>query len=66
MATASLDLSDLLKDIPPGSWVAVSLDPDRVVASGPDAQFVFDQAKEAGEDAPLMVRVPEEPRLMFL
>jgi hypothetical protein len=66
MATTIADLSDLLKGIPAGSWVAISERHHKVVAFGVDAQTVFNEAQKKGENLPLMVRVPDQNTAMFL
>jgi hypothetical protein len=65
MATTVSDLSDLLKGIPPGAWVAVSESQHKAIAYGVDAQAVFNEARQKGERLPLMVRVPEQNSAMF-
>jgi hypothetical protein len=66
MATTVVELEDLLKGIPSGAWVAISVGKHEVVAFGADAQAVFSQAQESGEEHPLIVRVPDQPAAMFL
>jgi hypothetical protein len=65
MTTAIADLSDLLKGVPPGAWVAISEKNNTVVAYGPDAQEVLRDAKERGEEHPLILRVPDQAAAMF-
>jgi hypothetical protein len=66
MTTTVADLAGLLKEIPPGAWVAISEEKHSVIAYGADAQAVFSEAKEKGEEQPLIVRVPEQATAMFL
>ena len=66
MATTIADLSNLLKGIPAGAWVAISEGEHRVIAFGVDAQAVLNEAHEKGEILPLMVRVPDRNSAMFL
>ena len=66
MATTVTDLPELLKGIPPGTWVAISERQNRALAFGVDAQTVHDEAQQMGEDQPLMVRVPDQMLAMFL
>lgn len=66
MATTVADLSELLKGIPAGAWVAISERQNKALAYGVDAQVVFNQAIEQGEKLPLMVRVPDQNLAMFL
>jgi hypothetical protein len=65
MTPAVADLSDLLKGIPSGAWVAISESKNVVMAYGPDAQEVLREAKERGEEHPLILRVPEQVAAMF-
>ena len=44
MATAIVDLFDLLEGIPAGAWVAISERQHRVIAYGADAQMVLGEA----------------------
>jgi hypothetical protein len=53
------DVSSLLSGIPKGAWVALSSDETRVVAYAAELQEVLQKAKEAGEDKPVILRVPE-------
>jgi len=66
MASTITDLPELLKGIPPGAWVAISESQNRALAFGVDAQTVHDEARQMGEDQPLMVRVPDQMLAMFL
>ena len=65
MATAVVDLAGLLKGIPSGAWVAISEENDSVLAFGPDAQRVMQDAKDMGESNPLIVRVPDRQASML-
>ena len=65
MTTAVADLTDLLKGIPSGAWVAISEKTNTVLAYGPDAQEVLREAKERGEEHPLILRVPDQAAAMF-
>jgi hypothetical protein len=65
MTTALADLSNLLKGIPSGAWVAISERKNVVMAYGPDAQEVLREAKERGEEHPLILRVPDQAAAMF-
>jgi tRNA A37 threonylcarbamoyladenosine synthetase subunit TsaC/SUA5/YrdC len=65
MTSAVADLSDLLKNIPSGAWVAISESKNAVMAYGPDAQEVLREAKERGEENPLIFRVPDQVAAMF-
>jgi hypothetical protein len=65
MATTVADLTELLKGIPAGAWVAISERQNKTLAYGVDPQAVFNQAIEQGEKLPLMVRVPDQNLAMF-
>jgi tRNA A37 threonylcarbamoyladenosine synthetase subunit TsaC/SUA5/YrdC len=65
MTSAVADLSDLLRNIPSGAWVAISESKNAVMAYGPDAQEVLREAKERGEENPLIFRVPDQVAAMF-
>jgi hypothetical protein len=66
MAATVADLSDLLKGIPAGAWVAISEKQNKALAYGADAQAVHQEALLKGEKLPLMVRVPDQNLAMFL
>ncbi len=70
MITSAADLSDLLKGVPSGAWVAISESRQVVMAYGPDAQEVLREAQERGEEQPLILRVilrvPDQVAAMFL
>lgn len=53
------DISKLLSGIPKGAWVALSRDEDRVIAFASELQEVLEKAKKAGENDPVVIRVPE-------
>jgi hypothetical protein len=59
MAAPTIDLGELLVGIPAGAWVALSHNRDRVVAFAPDMRDAIQKANEAGEDHPVILRVPE-------
>ena len=52
------DLSILLKDSPPGAWVALSHDEKRVVGTAVSMQAAAFQAQLNGEEDPVLVRMP--------
>lgn len=66
MATKIADLSEILKGIPAGAWVAISERLHKAIAFGVDAQAVLNEAQKQGEKLPLMVRVPDRNTAMFL
>ncbi len=53
------DVSKLLADVPKGAWVALSRDEERVIAYAAELQEALRKAKEAGENDPIITRVPE-------
>lgn len=53
------DISKLLAGVPKGAWVALSKDQERVIAYAAELQELLRKAKEAGEDDPIITRVPE-------
>ena len=64
MAAVAINLSDILKGIPAGAWVAV--EHYRVVAYGADMQKVLAEARAKGVRDPLIVKVPERQETLFL
>src|SRR5207302_10381895 len=52
------DLSMLLKDSPPGAWVALSHDEKRIVGTAISMQAAAFQAQLNGEHNPILVRTP--------
>ncbi len=62
----ALNLTEILKDVPRGAWVAISRERETVVAYGSDIQRVLQEANEKGEPNPLVTRVPEIASLLAL
>lgn len=62
----ALNLSVLLKDLPRGTWVAISNDRQRVVALGVEMPKVVQEAKAKGELNPIIVRVPKTAGALLL
>ena len=58
MAPMVQDFGKLLEGTPPGAWVAISADGERVLAFSFEIKEVVRMALEAGEDRPLVIRVP--------
>jgi Family of unknown function (DUF5678) len=50
---------ELLTRIPPGTWVAISQDQERVVGKGLTIEDALAEAKKNGEPEPFIIRVPE-------
>ena len=65
-ATPALNVDDLLRDVPPGAWVAISQDHSRVVAYGIDLRDVIESAKQNGEYQPLLIKSPETKGALVL
>lgn len=61
LAPAVYDFGELLKDLPPGAWVAISHDEQRVVAYAAEMRDAVKKANEAGEQDPIVSRVPLSP-----
>jgi hypothetical protein len=66
MAGLAIDFGLLLKGIPRGAWVAISRDQTRVLNFGADVREVLDAARNAGEEDPIIVRVPESDSALIL
>ena len=64
MAAAAINLSEILKDVPPGAWAAVYR--YKVVAFGADVQRVLAEARSKGVPDPLIVKVPDRSEALFL
>ena len=62
----AMDLSQIMKDVPRGAWVAISSDNERLITFGSDVRTVIAESKKQGENEPLITRVPESTSaLMF-
>jgi len=55
---APRDLSAVLRDAPPGAWVALSRDKTKVVATGDSMRATTLLARSRGEDDPVLVKMP--------
>jgi hypothetical protein len=60
MPAIKIPRGDLLAGIKPGVWVAISPDQDRVIATGKTVDEVIRKVREAGEEEPFFIRVPEK------
>jgi hypothetical protein len=65
-AASMKNFSDLLAQVPSGAWVAISQDGLRVVAFGPEMRDVIEKAREAGENDPIITRVPQSNMALIL
>ena len=54
------DLSELLKNVPPGAWVALSHDKTSVLGFGSSMKAAALQAELKGESNPILLRMPIE------
>jgi hypothetical protein len=63
---AAKDVSKLLVNVPKGAWVALSKNEDKVVAYAAELQDAILKAKDAGENDPVVVRVPEVDNPTFI
>ncbi len=50
---------ELLAGIPPGMWVAVSSNQEKIVGKGLTVEEALQEAKQNGEDHPFVMRVLE-------
>jgi len=57
---------NLLAGLPPGTWVAISQDQERVVGSGSTVDQALQKAKENGEEKPYIIRVPLNNQALIL
>jgi hypothetical protein len=56
----------LLAGILPGTWAAISSNQETVVATGNTPEDALNSAREKGETAPFIVRVPLEDSALIL
>jgi hypothetical protein len=54
------DLSTILKDAPPGAWVALSHDKSRIVAYASSMRAAAYAAQLKGEADPVLIKMPLE------
>jgi hypothetical protein len=66
MMAAVKDFAHLLAGLPRSVWVAISRDEEKVLAYDPTFDEVMKKARAAGEDDPILMRVPNEDALLFL
>jgi hypothetical protein len=66
MNPATRDLNELLAGIPIGAWVAISQDETRVVAFAEEMRDVIEKARAAGEENPVITRVPQPSMALVL
>jgi hypothetical protein len=56
----------LLAGIPPGTWVAISEDQEKVVATGETIESVMELARQNGHPNPFVIRIPSENLALIL
>ena len=56
----------LLAGLPPGTWVAISEDQERIVGTGQSIEEALQQAKENGEKKPSIIGVPADGSALIL
>jgi hypothetical protein len=66
MAAVKTFDAELLTGIPPGTWVAISHDQERVVGKGLTIEEALQYAKQNGEKKPFILRVPEAQSALIL
>jgi hypothetical protein len=66
MVPSVTDLGELLKDVPPGAWVAISQDQQRVVAYAAEMRDALSKTKELGEECPIIFRAPQSSAAFVL
>ena len=67
MTTVKTFNEELLSGITPGTWVAISADQERVVATGASIEEAIQKAKDGGEKKqPFIIRVPVEKSALIL
>lgn len=54
------DLSTILSEAPRECWLALAKDESKVVGRGENIAEALDEAKENGEDDPLLIWAPEQ------
>jgi hypothetical protein len=54
----TLDLTQILRDAPPGDWVALSQDHCRIVSTAETMEEAVRLAQDAGEANPIVFKVP--------
>jgi hypothetical protein len=60
LSTRPIDLTAVLKDAPPGAWVALSRDKTSIVGTGDSIRAATYQAQLKGETQPVLIRMPLE------
>ena len=58
MPALTIDLEKLSKELPPGTWAAVSHDRTRIVCYGRELHEVLEEIRRLGEPDPLLLGPP--------
>ena len=66
MESKAVDFSRLLENVPKGAWVAISHDETRVVSYSSQLDDAIRKAHDAGEEDPIILRVPETTGALLL
>lgn len=66
MATVKIFDPKLLEGLPPGTWVAISEDQERVVGNGQTIDEALQQAKKNGEPKASIIGVPVDRSALIL
>jgi urocanate hydratase len=56
----------LLEGLPPGTWVAISEDQERIVGTGATIEEALQEAKQKGEKKPSIIGVPVDGSALIL
>jgi hypothetical protein len=63
---APVNFGALLKDVPPGAWVAISPDKTKVLAYAADMRDAIAKAREKYSERPIVFRVPQKHAALVL
>ena len=66
MAEVKVLNDKLLAGLPPGTWVAISEDQERVVGTGATIEEALQEAKRNGEKKPSIIGVPDDGSALIL
>jgi hypothetical protein len=66
MLAIKIPHAELLSNVRPGLWVAISQDQDRLICTGETLDEVERKAKEQGEEDPFVMRVPHNNPALIL
>ena len=66
MSVVKMFSEDLLSNIAPGEWVAISVDQESVVATAPSLDELLALSRTAGIEHPFVIRVPFQNSALIL